>query len=172
MIEYIPQDISRVVFYTRRNQHNSWTKKASTYGDAMKWHLRLGLPSPRALEYSVNCLTGAQIRGPMIVECDACGQSKTRRRVHRAQRNLHEGPGYRIAIDFHDYIPGIGGYCTSSMLVIDQWSGLCWDYYLSDRKASTIIAALEHLFGILKRHYEIEPRVAVISVPIVGGTVT
>jgi len=159
VIEYLPHDISRATFYTRRNKHNSWTKKAPVYGDAQKWHLRLGHPGPRALEHLVNCSTGARIRGPMTVECDACGQSKTRRQVRRAPRNLHEGPGYRIAIDFHDYNPGIGGY-TSLMLVTDRWSGMCWDYYLSDRKASTIIAALEHFFGMLKRQYDIEPRAA------------
>jgi hypothetical protein len=37
------------------------------------------------------------------------------------------------------------------MLVTDRWPGYTWDYYLSDRKAPTIIAAFKHLFGMLKR---------------------
>jgi hypothetical protein len=37
---------------------------------------------------------------------------------------------------------------------------LYWDYYLSDRKANTIIAAPKHLLGILKRQCIILPKVA------------
>ena len=44
------------------------------------------------------------------------------------------------------------------MLVTDRWSGLCWHYYHSDHKAKTIID-LKHLFGILKRQYNIEPQI-------------
>jgi hypothetical protein len=67
-----------------------------------------------------------------------------------------------LAIDFHDFNPGIKGY-TSLMLVTDRWSDFCWDYYMSDRKAITIIAALEHLFGFLNRQYEIKPKVVEID---------
>jgi len=45
------------------------------------------------------------------------------------------------------------------MLVTDRWSGLCWDYYLSDRKAKTILTAINHLFGTLLRQYEIKPKI-------------
>jgi hypothetical protein len=68
------------------------------------------------------------------VECDACGQGKVKRRIRRAPRGLDEGPGYRLAIDFHDFNRGYGGF-NSLMLVTDRWSGYSWDYYLSDRKA-------------------------------------
>jgi hypothetical protein len=124
----------------------------------MKWHLRLGHPGPEVLEHLVNCSTGARIRGLTTVECDACGQGKVKRKVRRAPRDLNEGPGYRLAIDFHDFNRGYGGF-NSLMLVTDRWSGYCWDYYLPNRKAKTIIAALKHLFGMLKRQYRIEPKV-------------
>ena len=123
----------------------------------MKWHLRLGHPGPKALEHLVNCSQGARIRGLTTVECDACGQSKTRRRIRRAPKDIHEGPGHRLAIDFHDFKPGMG--FNSVLLVTDRWSGLCWEYYMSDRKARTIISALRHFFGMLKRQYDIEPKI-------------
>jgi hypothetical protein len=90
------------------------------------------------------------------VECDACGQSKAKRKIRRAPRDLYEGPGYRLAIDFHDFNQAMD--FNSLMLVTDRWCGLCWDYYLSDRKAKTIITVLKHIFGILKRQYDIEPK--------------
>ena len=157
VLEYIPENIPRSAFYTRRNIYNSWTERRPAYGDAMKWHLRLGHPGPQALEHLVNCSTGARIRGLTTVECDACGQGKVKRRIRRAPRDLDEGPGYRLAIDFHDFNRGYGGF-NSLMLVTDRWSGYTWDYYLSDRKAQTIIAAFKHLFGMLKRQYNIEPK--------------
>jgi hypothetical protein len=94
VLEYIPENLSKAAFFSRRNKHNSWTKRAPAYGDAFKWHLRMGHPGPRALEHLVNCSTGAKIKGLFTYECDACGQSKAKRRIRRAPRDLHEGPGY------------------------------------------------------------------------------
>ena len=159
VLEYIPEDLSRGAFHARRNKYNSWTKRAPVYGDAQKWHLRLGHPGPKALEHLVHCSTGARIRGLLTVQCDACGQSKIKRQIRRAPKDLREGPGYRLAIDFHDFNPGKGGF-NSLMLVTDRWSGYCWDYYLSNREADTIIAALKHLFGLLLRQFNIKPKIA------------
>jgi hypothetical protein len=64
----------------------------------------MGHPGPRALEHLVNCSTGARIKG------DACGQSKAKQRIRRAPRDLHEGPGYRLSVDFHDFTKGMGGF--------------------------------------------------------------
>jgi hypothetical protein len=69
-------------------------------------------------------------------------------------KDLHERPGYRLAIDFLDFNPGKGGF-NSLMLVTE---GRCWDYYLSNREADTIITALKHLFGLLLRQFNIKPR--------------
>ena len=158
VLEYISSDLSRGAFHARRNKYNSWTKRAPVYGDAQKWHLRLGHPGPKALEHLVHCSTGARIRGLLTVQCDACGQSKIKRQIRRVPKDLHEGPGYRLAIDFHDFSPGRGGF-NSLMLVNDRWSGHCWDYYLSNREAATIIAALKHLFGFLLRQCKIKPKI-------------
>ena len=54
------------------------------------------------------------------------------------------GPGYRLSVDFHDFTKGMGGL-NSLILITDRWSGLHWDYYLSNRIAETIIAAFRHL---------------------------
>src|SRR4029077_3678527 len=65
--------------------------------------------------------------------------------------------GAQLAIDFHDYeAGGYGGY-TCLMLVTDRWSGLIWDYYLTDHKSATILAGLKHLLGILEHHCQIRP---------------
>src|SRR6267378_1861609 len=33
VLEYIPVDLPRAAFYTRRNKYNSWTKRSPAYGD-------------------------------------------------------------------------------------------------------------------------------------------
>ena len=58
-------------------------------------------------------------------------------------------PPVQLALDFHDK-EGYGGY-KCLLLITDRWSGLTWDYYLSNHKSETILAALEHLFGTLER---------------------
>ena len=158
VLEYIPENLSKAAFFGRRNKFNSWTKRAPASGDALKWHLRMGHPGPRALEHLVNCSTGAKIKGLFTYECDACGQSKAKRRIRRAPRDINEGPGYRLSVDFHDFTKGIGGF-NSLMLITDRWSGLHWDYYLTNRTAETIIAAFRHLFGLLDRQYSLKPKV-------------
>jgi hypothetical protein len=39
VLEYIPEEVPRATFYTRRNTFNSWTKRPPAYGDSQKWHL-------------------------------------------------------------------------------------------------------------------------------------
>ena len=124
----------------------------------MRWHQRLGHPGPGSLEHLVNCSLGVKLRGPTTVECDACGVSKIKRQIRRQPRYLLEGPGERLAIDFHDFEKGQGDY-TSLMLITDRWAGLIWDFYLQDRTAQSIITALDALFKILEKRYQITPKV-------------
>lgn len=158
VLEHIPWETSRQSFFTRRNTFNSWTGRQASRVDAKKWHLRLGHPGPKTLEHLVNCSTGARIRGLTTVECDHCGVSKAKRQISRKPRNTENAPGLRLAIDFHDLDEDHEGR-SSVMLVTDRWSGYVWDFYLTDRKADTVKTALEILFGILERRYQIKPRV-------------
>jgi hypothetical protein len=157
VLEYIPfTDRKRAAFISHK--FNSWTKRKPAIGDAIRWHRRLGHPGPGALEHFVNCSKGVRIRGPTTVECEACAVAKIKRQIRRQPRELLEGPGERLAIDFHDFQEGLGGY-TSLMLFTDRWSGLAWDFYLQDRKAKSIIAAISALFQILEKRYSIIPKV-------------
>jgi hypothetical protein len=71
------------------------------------------------------------------VECDSCGISKIKRQIHCERREIQEGPGLELAVDFYDYEKGYGGY-ISSMLVTDCWSGFIWDYYLQNWNSESI----------------------------------
>jgi hypothetical protein len=63
----------------------------------------MGYPGPQALEHLVHHSEGVKIVGLPTVGCDACGRLKSKRLIRRAPREIHEGPGERVAIDFHDY---------------------------------------------------------------------
>jgi hypothetical protein len=52
---------------------------------------------------SYNHSEGVKIVGLPTVGCDACGRLKSKRLIRRAPREIHEGPGEQVAIDFHDY---------------------------------------------------------------------
>lgn len=157
VLEYLPEDLPKGAFFARRNRFNSWTRRKPVLSEAMMWHLRLGHPGPQALEHLVNCSHGARIRGPTTVECDACGVSKAKRQIRRFPREVHEGPGLHLAIDFHDFQRGFGRF-TSMMLVTDRWSGFIWDYYFQNRTAKSIIKALTNLLNLLERQYGIKPK--------------
>src|SRR5881275_1547514 len=125
----------------------------------MLWHLRLGHPGPQALEHLVNSSHGVRIKGVTTVECDACALSKAKRQIRRQPRELLEGLGKRLAIDFHNFEEADGPRYTSLVLITDCWSGHIWDFYLQDRKAESIITAIKVLLGILEHQYNIKPEV-------------
>jgi hypothetical protein len=158
VLEYIPENLDRAAFHTRRNKFNSWTERKPVTADAMTWHLRLGHPGPQTLEHLVNSTEGVRIRGPTTVECEACGLTKASRQIHRERRDRGEEPGERISIDFHDFEESGQGKFTRLLLITDRWSGYMWDYYLTSKKAKAIKRALEHLFNYLHNQYKIRPK--------------
>lgn len=42
-------------------------------------------------------------KGPITMQCEACGRAKARRIIWREERNIIERPGMHLAIDFHDF---------------------------------------------------------------------
>ena len=173
VIEDLPNSASdRSAFQTRpfairRHAINSSTNRAPNRASAELWHLRLGHPGPQALEHLVNVsqgvkITGIQpsttIKGIPTYGCKSCAVSKIKRKVRRTAREEGAEPGHRLAIDFHDLLPDEEGF-SSLMLVTDRYSGYSWDYYLSNRKAETIIDAIHNLFNLIRHQYRIRPKV-------------
>lgn len=158
VVEDSPSEVPRGVFMASRGRYNSRTGRAPSKVDARLWHLRLGHPGPRALEHLVNCSTGARVKGITSVQCDDCGMSKAKRQISRLPRHRGDGPGLRLALDFHDLLEAPIGR-RSLMLVTDRWSGYIWDYYIWNRTAPVLILALQKLFGLLERQFQLRPRV-------------
>ena len=140
------------VFATHRI--NTHTKRKPQKADAVTWHRRLGHPGPQALEHLVQQSEGVRIRGLTTAKCDACGRAKLRRQIRRQPRNLTEGPGERIAIDFHDYEADSSTGEKSQMLITDRFSGFAWDLYFKDnRPARSIIKLLSTFVLFMKVQY-------------------
>ena len=158
ILEDLPENITKTTFFTRRNSFNSYTKRRPSRALAKIWHLRLGHPGPQVLEHIVNCSQGVRIKGPTTVQCDECGTAKTRRQIRREPRERGSRPAQRLAVDFHDFEEGRGGY-KNLMLISDRYSGLTWDFYLEDRTAQSIINALSYLFNLLEQNYNLKPEI-------------
>jgi hypothetical protein len=148
VLKYIPPTEDKASFITRRNKYTSWTKRKPIAADAMLWHQRLGHPGTQAIEHLVNSSAGVRLVGPTTVECDACGIAKARRQVSKRLRQFDEDQeSERLAIDFHDFEPGYGGFSTL-MLISDRWSTYIWDFYLQGHSMNGILEALESFFNI------------------------
>jgi hypothetical protein len=159
VLEYVPEDLDRAAFFTRRNRFNSWTGRRPHKAEAYRWHLRLGHPGPGALEHLVNSTQGVRIKGVTTTECDSCAKGKMHRQNRRAPRSLADfRPGEKLALDFHDFEPDEEGY-DSLLLIVDRVSGRMWDFYLQDRRTDTVIAALDNLIRMLERQYEAKVKV-------------
>ena len=144
-------------YHTHTN--NSRTKRSPQKATALLWHKRLGHPGPAAIEHLVQQAEGVRVKGVTTVQCDSCGRAKLRRQISRAPRTNDEGPGERLAIDFHSYETSISKE-KSQMLIADKFSGLQWDFYFTDnRTASSIIKKLSDFILFLKSHYNITVKV-------------
>ena len=152
------QDTIQAVFHTRTI--NSRAKRAPQKANAMRWHKRMGHPGPAAIEHLVQQSEGVRIKGVTTVKCDACGRAKTKRQIRRASRSNYEGPGERLAIDFHSYEEGSSTKEKSQMLVTDRYSGILWDFYSKDnRPGKSIIRLLDIIVQFLKKQYNIAVKV-------------
>jgi hypothetical protein len=127
--------------------------------DAATWHRRLGHPGPSALEHTVNQAEGVKITGLTTVHCDACGQAKAKRRIQRTPRINDEGPGERVAIDFHPFEDSDETDVRSTMLITDRYSGLIWDYYLADRTGGTLLRIIKQFVAFLERQFKVKLKV-------------
>jgi hypothetical protein len=135
-------------------------KRSPQRATAMKWHKRLGHPGPAAIEHLVQQSEGVKIKGITTVQCDACGRSKSKRQIRRAPRLNDEGPGERIAIDFHEYEEGSFTKEKSQMLITCRSSRFIWDFYFKDnRPARSIIRLLGIFVQFMKKQFNITVKV-------------
>lgn len=145
-----------VALYVRMNRNRRSPQRAT----AMMWHKRLGHPGPSAIEHLVNQSEGVKIKGITTVQCDACGRSKSKRQIRRTPRLNDEGPGERIAIDFHGYEEGSFNKEKSQMLITCRHSRYVWDFYFKDnRPARSIIRLLGIFVQFLKKQFNITVKV-------------
>jgi hypothetical protein len=143
-------------FHVRMNR----SKRRSQRTTAMIWHKRLGHPGPAAIQHLVQQSEGVKIIGITTVQCDACGISKSKRQIRRAPRLNDEGPGERIAIDFHEYEAGSFTKERSQMLITCRYSRYMWDFYFKDnRPARSIIRLLGLFVQFMKKQFNITVKV-------------
>ncbi|KAI1667992.1 GAG-pre-integrase domain containing protein [Pyrenophora tritici-repentis] len=135
-------------------------KRSPQKATAILWHKRLGHPGPSAIEHLVQQSEGVRIKGITTVECDACGRSKSKRQIRRTPRLNDEGPGERVAIDFHEYKDGSFTKEKSQMLVTCRRSRYTWDFYFKDnRPARSIIRLLGLFVQFMKKQFNITVKV-------------
>jgi hypothetical protein len=72
--------------------------------------MRIKYPESSALEHLINAFEEMKIKGPTIVQYEACALAKLRKQIRRAPRKFNENPGERIAVNFHNYASGINEY--------------------------------------------------------------
>jgi hypothetical protein len=78
--------------------------------------MRMEHPKPSALEHLINASKKMKIKGPIIIQYEACALAKIRKQIKRAPRKSDESPEKRIAVNFHNYASKINEY-TSQMIL-------------------------------------------------------
>jgi hypothetical protein len=113
--------------------------------------MRIGHPKPSALEHLINAFKKIKIKGPTIIQYKAYALAKIRKQIRRAPRKSDENSGKRIAVNFHNYAPGINEYIFQ-MILINRAISYVWDYYFVIRKFVDLIRIFNAFFNIMKVH--------------------
>jgi hypothetical protein len=74
--------------------------------------MRIGHPEPSALEHLINASKRVKMKGPIIIQYKAYALAKIRKQIKQASRKFDENPEKRIAVNFHNYTPGINEYIS------------------------------------------------------------
>jgi hypothetical protein len=111
--------------------------------------MRMGHSEPSALEHLVNAFKRMKIKGPIIIQYETCVLTKIRKQIRRAPRESNESSKKRIAVDFHDYAPGINEYIFQ-MILTNRATGYVWDYYFVIRKSADLIRIFDAFFNIME----------------------
>lgn len=149
--------MEHATFATQQSMRRAEIKRRAK---AIVWHKRLGHPGPNALEHLVQQSEGVRIVGVPTVKCDACGISKSKRLIRRQPRTILEGPGERVAVDFHDYEEESNTKEKSQMLITCRVTAMIWDFYFKgNRTARSIISSLNNFFRFMERQFGIAIKV-------------
>lgn len=136
---------------------NSW-KQSANRATADLWHQRLGHPGPEVISMLMEASEGVRVRGPSMVECEACGISKIHRQVRRQPRKINPKAGKRWAVDFLELTRDDEEY-KKVMLFTDRYSGYVFDIYLTDWKTQDLLQAFDYFFRVLDYQFGIKPTV-------------
>jgi hypothetical protein len=117
--------------------------------------MRMGHPEPSALEHLINAFKGMKIKGPTTVQYKAYALAKIRKQIRRAPRKFDENLRKRIAVNFHNYTPGINEY-TFQVILTNRATGYVWNYYFVTRKFANLIKMFNAFFNIIKMHNSIK----------------
>jgi hypothetical protein len=63
------------------------------------WHQRLGHAGPEALTHLSTAVTGATLKGPMTINCEACSLSKAHKQISRRSAPQAKEPFERVHFD-------------------------------------------------------------------------
>jgi hypothetical protein len=113
--------------------------------------MRIGHPKPSALEHLINASKGVKIKGPIIIQYEACALAKIQKQIKRALKKFNESSGKHIAVNFHNYAPGINEY-TSQVILTNRATSYIWDYYFVTRKSANLIKIFNTFLNIMEVH--------------------
>jgi hypothetical protein len=113
--------------------------------------MRMEHPESSALEHLINAFKEMKIKSPIIVQYKACALAKIQKQIRRAPRKSDESLGKRIAVNFHNYAPGINEY-TSQVILTNRATGYVWNYYFVTRKSADLIRIFDAFFNIMEMH--------------------
>lgn len=157
VLEYVPKATKSALLTAGKPSPTPWVRRVNT-APAQLWHGRLGHPGPEAISHLPITADGVKLRGPLTIECVACGVSKAHRIVRRDPKPPPHRVGERFAVDSLELTPDNKGY-KWALLFTERASGMVFAIFLAQKDHYHLNAALGHFLAKMRAQYGIHPAV-------------
>jgi hypothetical protein len=117
------------------------------------WHRRLGHAGPEALAHLSTAVTGAKLKGPLTIDCEACSLSKAHKQISRRPAPRAEKPFEKVHFDLIQMTEGFNGD-RWILHFLDDRTRMNFVYTLPDRTQSSVLTTIRQFVALVERQFD------------------
>lgn len=150
------QSPSASVFATAAHKsHTSADPRQEQVTDGMTWHRRMGHLNTTALDHLSEHTAGAKVKGPTLIDCDACIKAKAKRiPSRRTPQERAERPYWRIYVDIFPFTTSYNGK-TAALVIKDDYTRMLEVKVLNNATQDEILGHLQSLRNKVKHEFNL-----------------
>ncbi|PWI64064.1 hypothetical protein PCL_00025 [Purpureocillium lilacinum] len=123
--------------------------------DGTTWHRRMGHLNTTALEHLSEHTAGAKVKGPTLIDCEACIKAKAKRTPSRREpQERAERPYWRVYVDVFPFTTSYNGK-TATLVIKDDYTNMLEVKVLHNETQDEILGHLQSLRNRVKHEFNL-----------------